>query len=143
MNYRWSTSALGLFLFLGGCTLGASKSPSLVGERVAHMDAARSEADFGDVHAVTPIEHTFELTNRTAEPAVIVSHRTRIDTTWRFADSGSAVLPRTVEPGETVPVAVTAKVRQSNVPRYYVEFTLASGEVVDLSILSADQHSAQ
>lgn len=120
----------------GGCAAVAPPDAALTGERSVNITGAarRVEPDTGS--AVIPVEHVFELSNTGAEPVVIVAHRTRINTVWDFADTGDATLPREVEPGETLPVAVTAKVRRrEGAQRFSVELQLATGQVVRLDLL--------
>jgi hypothetical protein len=121
-------------LTLAGCASQAPQ-PMLAGTHSAQVATAARSADSGARPPVIPVDHVFELTNAGAEPAVIVSHRTRIDTTWHFADSGDAVLPRSIGPGETVLVSVTGKVRRPGPQRFTVALNLASGDVVDLELL--------
>ena len=118
-------------LAAAGC---ASATPAgLTGGR-----SARVSADWGEHEprpAVVPVEHVFELTNRGTEPATIVAHRTPIDTIWHFADTGDGRLPRSIAPGETVAVVVTAKVRRSGPQTRRVQLRLAGDEVIELELL--------
>ncbi len=117
-----------------GCASVAPQGAWLTGERSIHVTDFRSRAHPEARPAVIPVEHVFELSNSGSKAAVIVSHRTRIDTTWHFADTGDAVLPSTIGPGETVRIAVTGKVRQQGTQRFFVKLQLATGDVVDLEL---------
>lgn len=122
-------------LFAGGCTSTVSPGHRLEGERFARVTDVAGAADDDARPAVVPVEHVFELSNPGSEPLVIVSSRTRIDTVWHFADTGDALLPRSVAAGESLRVAVTAKVRRPGPQRFFVELQLDSGEAVRLDLL--------
>ena len=123
-----------LFIVIG-CASLAPRPAELAGERTARVAdvtlTARSDGSIGFV----PVAHVFGLSNPGAEPVIVTSSRTRIDTVWHFTDTGDAVLPRTINPGDTLRVAVTAKVRRPGEQRYFVELQLATGDAVRLELL--------
>lgn len=121
------------FAFVG-CASHERPASVLTGSRTAHLRIAPEHSDPATRPAVVPVEHVFRLTDSGDDPVVLAAQQTRIDTTWHFVDSDDAVLPRTVAPGESVGIAVTAKARDSDARRHFVRLTLASGEVVELEL---------
>lgn len=123
-------------LAAAGCAAVAPPGDGLTGERTARITGVAGPAGPGARPEVIPVEHVFELINTGSEPVVIVAGRARINTVWRFADTGDAALPRAVPAGDTLPVAVTAKVRRrEGAQQFFVELQLATGEVVRLDLL--------
>ncbi len=135
MKHRCLLIAVCAAILAAGCASLAPRRAELTGERTARVAdvtlTARSDGSIGFV----PVAHVFGLSNPGAEPVIVTSSRTRIDTVWHFTDTGDAVLPRTINPGDTLRVAVTAKVRRPGEQRYFVELQLATGDAVRLELL--------
>jgi len=137
MNHRCLILFSCAAVFVASCDPRAAPRISLEGSRSVHLTDVAGGVPLTAMPAVLPVEHVFELSNPGPQPLVIVAHRTRIDTTWRFADSElRGGLPRTVEPGETVRVAVTAKVRPRPAPQqFFVELQFSTGDPVRLDLV--------
>ena len=135
MKHRCLLIAVCAAIAAAGCTSLAPRRGELTGERTARVTdvtlTARSDGSIGFV----VVEHVFGLSNPGPDPVIISSHRTRIDTVWYFTDTGDAVLPRTINPGDTLRVAVTAKVRRPGEQRYFVELQVATGDAVRLDLV--------
>jgi hypothetical protein len=121
-----------VLLAAAGCTT-ASAPPRITGDRSAHFTNMWS----GDRHelAPVPVHHTFTLANEGKTPAMIISHRTRIDTVWRFIDSNDGRLPRVINPGQTIDIAMRGTMRKPGSVRFFTDLTLDSGEVVTLEMV--------
>jgi hypothetical protein len=135
MKHRCLLLASCAAVFVTSCAPRAAPRISLEGNRSVHITDVAGGLPLDTRPDVLPVEHVFELSNPGTEPVAIVSHKTRIDTTWHFVDLQRS-LPRTIESGQTVGVAVTAKVRRQPGPQqFYVKLQFSNGDEVRLDMV--------
>ncbi|MBX3372192.1 MAG: hypothetical protein KF817_00005 [Phycisphaeraceae bacterium] len=125
-----------------GCTSTGGTAPHqadakvrITGDRIVRITDVRT----GDVSAGTArfvdLHHTFTLHNEGAAPATFVDSAHTVNTVWSLPEYRR--LPITLEPGESVAVAMRGRLypRRTDGARFYTDLTLDSGETVRMEMI--------